>query len=250
MRTPNNESVGLHITDAPQPNKRANERTCILTGEASLREKLLRLAISPEGDVLPDPAAKAPGRGAWIGVDREALELAIAKGHLKGAMARSFKSGGVSIPADLPDQIESALSKSLTQRLGLEHRAGNIVLGTAKIAEQARTGRVELLLHAQDASEDGRKKLDQAWRVGKELEGSGARGIVLPLDRTALSVALGRENTVHMALNTKGSATRIEHALARWLQFSKAGHSNPQGANRQSADRHKYASPIATASGQ
>jgi hypothetical protein len=47
------------------------------------RDALLRLAISPEGLVLPDPLARAPGRGAWIGVNRADLEIALANGKLK-----------------------------------------------------------------------------------------------------------------------------------------------------------------------
>lgn len=227
MRTPTNESVVAEITDAPQSNKRANERKCILSGEHSARDLLIRLAISPANvdgtcDVLPDPAGKAPGRGAWIGVDRAALEQAMEKGHLKGALARAFKGGGLNVPSDLPQRIEDALRSALVNRLGLELRAGHIVLGTAKIAEQARTGRVELLLHAEDSSEDGRKKLDQAWRVGREMEGTGERGCVLPLDRMALSVALGRENVVHLALINRGGAARIQSAIARLLHFSTA----------------------------
>lgn len=220
MRTPNNERVVSDIADAPSLNKRANERTCILSGEQQPREHLIRLALSPDCVVLPDAGAKAPGRGAWLGVSRPELESAIAKGQFKAALARAFKSGDTRFADDLPEQIEGALEKSLLQRLGLELRTGAIILGTAKIAEKARTGRVGLLLHANDASEDGRKKLDQAWRVGREIEGSGERGTVLPLDRTALSVALGRENVVHLALVDGGGAARIKAAIARLMHFS------------------------------
>ena len=220
MRTPPNERLTPDIADASQPRKseRAKscpERRCILSGETLPREQLVRLAISPDGLVLPDPAAKAPGRGAWIGVSRAELEAALAKGHLKGALARAFKGGALDIPADLPQMIEDALLRSLRDRLGLELRAGSLVMGSDRIAEQARTGRIALLLHAADASEDGRKKLDQAWRVGRDAEGSGERGHVLPLDRAALSVALGRDNVVHLGLADARSAQRVGVALQR-----------------------------------
>ncbi|MBO6945058.1 DUF448 domain-containing protein [Altererythrobacter sp.] len=229
MRTPPNERVSSDIVDKPRHRKTASgeacasktapERKCIMTGEHATRDSLLRLAISADGLVLPDPHAKAPGRGAWIGVSRAELETALAKGQLKGALARAFKGAKLEISADLPAMAEQALTKSLLDRLGLELRAGHLVLGTSRIEEQARTGRLELLLHASDASEDGRKKLDQAWRVGRDAEGSGERGIVLPLDRAALSVALGRDNVVHLALNNGAAARRIEGALARLLQY-------------------------------
>jgi hypothetical protein len=134
-------------------------------------------------------------------------------------LARSFKGANLHLAADLPDKIERALCKALTDRLGLEMRAGTLVLGSDRIAEQARQGRITSLLHASDASEDGRKKLDQAWRVGQDKEGSGDRGLILPLDRAALSVALGRDNVVHLALNNGAAARRIEGALARLLQY-------------------------------
>jgi len=95
-------------------------------------------------------------------------------------------------------------------------------LGSDRIAEQARMGRIALLMHAADASDDGRSKLDQAWRVGREIEGSGARGMVLPLDRMALSVALGRDNVVHVAVANGAAADRIANALGR-LQHYQAG---------------------------
>ncbi len=223
MRTPPNERLTSDIIDAPKARKASEpERRCVLSGEIAPRDRLMRLAISPDGDVLPDPAAKAPGRGAWLGVTLAELEQAMAKGQLRGALARAFKGASLNIPQDLPQMVEAALMRNFCDRLGLEMRAGNIVLGSDRIAEQARTGRIGLLMHAADASEDGRKKLDQAWRVGRDAEGSGERGAVLPLDRAALSVALGRDNVVHLALNNGAAAGRVQGALARLLHFKGA----------------------------
>ena len=74
---------------------------------------------------------------------------------------------------------------------------------------------MQLLIHAADAGEDGRKKLDQAWRVG----GGGRSGLVFPEDRTILSMALGRENVVHIALTDAAAARRVLHAINRWQAF-------------------------------
>ena len=38
-------------------------RTCILSRDEAPRDGLIRLALSPDGRVLPDIRAKAPGRG-------------------------------------------------------------------------------------------------------------------------------------------------------------------------------------------
>lgn len=217
MRIPHNEPLASAISEAP-------ERRCILTGGHGSRDDLVRLAISPANEdgvclVLPDALARAPGRGAWIGVSRAELEQAMAKGKLKGALARAFKGAALEIPADLPDRIEAALLRAAADRLGLEKKAGFLLTGSDRIAENARMGKVVWLAHAADASDDGSRKLDQAWRVGMEAEGSGMAGITLPLDRAALSVALGRDNVVHLALTDHAAAERVGAPLRRLLRY-------------------------------
>src|SRR5882762_6301362 len=119
LRMASNETHARVITPAsPSPDSRGeseghvSERKCILTGAHDARDNLIRIAISPDGDVLPDVRAKAPGRGAWIGVDRPTLEAAQVKGKLKGALARAFKGKPLSIPEDLPQRIETALERA------------------------------------------------------------------------------------------------------------------------------------------
>ncbi|MDP9412880.1 MAG: DUF448 domain-containing protein [Pseudomonadota bacterium] len=191
------------------------ERKCILSGAHEPRDNLVRLALGPDGQILPDVRAKAPGRGAWIGVGRKTLEMAQAKGKLKGALSRAFKTGDLSIPADLAERIEAALRQAALDRLGLEARAGTLLTGSEKIEAAGRSGQVHLLLHASDAAEDGSRKLDQAWRVG----GGAAQGLVFPAERAILSLALGRQNVVHVALIDRAAAARVRHAIDRWRAF-------------------------------
>ena len=239
MRTPPNERLTSDIADTPkarnasEPGKTCPERRCILTGETQPRATLLRLAVSPSGLVLPDAQEKAPGRGAWVCSERAAIEAAQGNGKLKAGLARAFKTGDLEIPEELPQMVEDALTRVVLDRLGLEMRVGHLMLGTQRIAETARAGGVALLCHASDASEDGRKKLDQAWRVGREMEGSGARGLILPLDRDALSVALGRDNVVHLALADDAAAARVLKPLVRLMLYM--GHDVPAEYGRAEA---------------
>jgi predicted RNA-binding protein YlxR (DUF448 family) len=220
LRTPSNERARLDIDDATAgPEQSGPVRSCILTRIRGERGGLIRLALSPDGQVLPDIRAKAPGRGAWIGVGRAELETALAKGKLRGALARAFKTNDLAIPADLPALIATQLERAALDRLGLEAKAGNLLTGSDKIAEAARSGRLHLLAHASDAGADGAGKLAQAWRVGSDREGSGLKGLVLPLPRTTLSLALGRENVVHIGLTDRAAAGRVKESLDRWLHF-------------------------------
>jgi len=210
LRNPNNDTARL--TDSP-------ERSCILSREHGSRDGLVRLALSPDSNVLPDVRAKAPGRGAWIGVTRAELETAVAKGRLRGALARAFKGAVLTIPADLPQLIEDALRRHALDRLGLEAKSGFVVIGGTAIDKAARSGKLYALYHASDAAADGAGKLAQAWRVGTDDEGSGRKGLALPVPRTILSLALGRENVVHVGLTDARAAQRANDALSRWLHF-------------------------------
>jgi uncharacterized protein len=205
----------------PLPNETDTlaERRCILSGEHGTRAGLIRLALGPDGSVAPDVRARAPGRGAWIGVDRAALETALTKGKLKGALARAFKTSEMTIAPDLPARVEAALERNALDRLGLEARSGTLLTGSEKIVQAARAGQVKMLLHAGDASADGNGKLDQAWRVGSDAEGSGKTGLVLSVDRAILSQALGRENCVHIAIINAQAAARVGEALNKWHSF-------------------------------
>jgi uncharacterized protein len=213
MRNPQNDT-GETLTLEKEAH--VPDRTCVLTRRKAAKEELIRLALSPEGEVAPDARARAPGRGAWIGVTRSELDAANAKGKLKAALRRAFKTNDLSVPADLGERTEHALRQTAFDRLGMEARAGNLINGADKVEAAARAGKVHLLLHALDASEDGRRRMDQAWRVG----GGGPQGMIFPEGRTILSMALGRENVVHVALTDPAAASRVRHALARWRVFT------------------------------
>ncbi|WP_448662409.1 DUF448 domain-containing protein [Sphingomonas sp. CJ20] len=239
MRNPNNDTPRVTRAEAAADGP---IRRCILSGEHDAREHLVRLALSPDGEILPDVRAKAPGRGAWIGVTAAELRTAQAKGKLKGALARAFKTGDFRIPDDLADRIAAQLQRSALDRLGLEAKSGSLLTGGEKLAAAARSGKLHLLLHASDAGEDGAGKLAQAWRVGSDREGSDLKGLTLPLPRTILSLALGRENVVHVGLTDSKAAARVSEALDRWLHFigpepaPKPCETGSQGASAHSSD--------------
>lgn len=208
MRNPRNDPADVPV------------RRCILSGDRADARLLIRLAVGPDGTVLPDIQGKAPGRGAWLGVTRAMLEDAIARGKLRSGLGRAFKGAALTVPDDLPDRIAQGLERATLDRLGLEARSGFLLTGTDKINTALRQGQVSLLLHASDSRPDGVAKLAQAWRVGLDREGSGETGLLLPVDRNHLSMALGRNNAVHVALIGSGAALRVLHHLERWLYFS------------------------------
>ena len=204
------------LTPAGQGEVAVPERRCILTGAHGPRAALIRLAVGPADQVAADLGAKLPGRGAWIVADRGVLDTAMAKGKLKGALARAFKSNSLKLPDNLADQIAAGLERRSLDRLGLENKAGHLIWGHERVGEALLKGKIRLLMHAADARADGMGKLESRRRGASPDTVS----IVLPVGRDQLSLALGRENVVHAAISDAASAARVIETLERWAAFS------------------------------
>jgi uncharacterized protein len=188
---------------------------CILSGRKTVPDDLLRLAIGPDDSVAVDFTGKLPGRGAWISLDRAALEVALAKGKLRAALLRSFKGAKLTIAADLPERIAQGLEKRVLDRLGLTMKAGALVTGSDAIAQLLNRGKAWLILHAADAAPDGIRKL------------GGSEMMILPCGREALSLALGKANVVHIGVSVEAAADRLLIDIRRWLAYGEAAQATP-----------------------
>jgi len=59
--------------------KEIRVRKCLVTGETYPAHMMIRFVLDPEGHVIPDVAAKLPGRGGWIRAEGQLLESAMKK---------------------------------------------------------------------------------------------------------------------------------------------------------------------------
>ena len=64
------------LTQAERPENGMRERRCIATGEVLPEARLIRFVLDPDGSIVPDIAAKLPGRGYWVSAERAAIERA------------------------------------------------------------------------------------------------------------------------------------------------------------------------------
>lgn len=199
----------------PRMSVHDSERRCVLSGEHGPRHGLIRLALGPDGEVAPDLGAKAGGRGAWLAVDRATLDAAVAKGRLAGALRRALRAEAVAVPVDLGQRIADGLAARALDRLGIETRAGNTVTGSERVEAAIRAGGIGLLVSAADAGDDGLMSLRAALRHASP----GAPAVALPVTREALSRALGRANTVHVAVRAGAPSERAGGDIARWRGF-------------------------------
>ena len=200
--------------DSRENGSQKNGRKCILTNETGPVETLIRLVPSPDGVLVPDVAARLPGRGVRMQTDGALIRAAVDNGSLHKAACRSLKcklpKGAVS--DDLAEQIEGLLVRRCLDRLGLEQRAGHVVTGFDKIKAalgKKSQGQPIMLVEAVDGSEDGRRKIQAA--VGNNVP------TVAVFDREALSGALGRENVVHVLLVKSGGTKKLMVDISRLL---------------------------------
>jgi hypothetical protein len=179
---------------------RSRERRCIVTGEVMPDNRLVRFVLAPDGQVVPDAAAKLPGRGLWVSATREAVGQAVEK----KLFARAAKAPA-NASADLADRAEKALVTRMLGDLGLARRSGALVLGFDNVLRALESPKPpKLLIDASDGAADGKRKLYNA---------AHARGVkpqlVTCLTSAELGLALGRENVIHAAVQPGGLAERL-----------------------------------------
>lgn len=178
------------------PGRRPPERRCIITGDTGTPATLVRFAIGPEGQVVPDIDGKLPGRGIWVTARRDAVEKAVAKGLFARAAKQNAKA-----PADLADQVEEGLRRRVLALLGLARKAGQLMAGLAKVEDTAAKSHVVALFLASDAGTEGQRN------AGALSTRTGAP-VVAAFSAEQLGLALGRPNVVHAALTAGGAARK------------------------------------------
>lgn len=171
-----------------------NERTCIVTRRGGEQDDLLRFVAGPDMSVVPDLKRRLPGRGCWVTADRVHVDEAARK----NLFSRAFKAK-VTPAADLGAMVDSLLARSALGALGLARKAGQVVLGAAKVDSAVRSGRAMLVLHAVEASPDGVRKIDQARRAVVHLDGPAIPAWKL-FSEAELGLALGGTNVIHAAV--------------------------------------------------
>ena len=171
-----------------------SERTCIVTRRAGEPDGLLRFVVGPDMTVVPDIRRKLPGRGCWVTADRAHVEEAVRK----NLFSRAFKAK-VATPPDLGGLIDRLLAQTALGSLGLARKAGQVVLGAAKVDGTVRSAKAMLVLHAAEASPDGVRKIDQARRAVVHLDGPSIPAYKL-FSEAELGLALGGTNVIHAAV--------------------------------------------------
>ena len=151
--------------------------------------------MGPAGELVPDVAARLPGRGLWMTPQRDILERAITR----RLFARSAHRP-VMAPPGFADRIEALLVQRCLDMIGLARRAGLAVAGLEKVHHATRTGKAGLLLLALDGAEVGRTKVRA---FGRGLP------VAIVLTAAEMGSIFGRERVVNVAIDGGRLCSRL-----------------------------------------
>lgn len=84
--------------------KKIPMRKCVATGEMKPKKELIRIVRSKDGEVSLDPTGKKSGRGAYLTLDRDIIELAKKKNVLANHLSTQ-------IDASLYEQLLELVDK-------------------------------------------------------------------------------------------------------------------------------------------
>ena len=205
---------------------------------------MIRFVVGPDRQLVPDLAARLPGRGIWLSACGDVLNSGLlqqdgrqrgkqgngtqpspGQRHLERAFARAAR-GPVSVPAELSLLLQAALVRRIGECLGLARRAGQAVAGYEKAREALRAGGYRLVLQASDGSEAERSRF---------LSGLGsALTIIDPLPGEALGRVFGRDYVVHVAVapGKLAESLVLEAGRLAGLKNGSARASGPARASR------------------
>jgi predicted RNA-binding protein YlxR (DUF448 family) len=188
------------------------ERTCIVTREVRPPAQMIRFVLGPESQVVADLRHKLPGRGAWVTARADVVETAVKR----RLFSRAFKTEAKA-PATLAQDIDASLVSDLRQALALANKAGAVVTGFTKVeAAIAAEKPIAALVHAAEASEDGRRKLAGALRK-RFGDAISDVPVIDVLPGAELDLALGRSHVIHAGLVAGAGSDGF---LMRWHRLS------------------------------
>ena len=177
-------------------------RRCAVTRERLPKERMIRFVVGPERQIVPDLAARLPGRGIWLSARRDVLESA----RNRGAFAKAAR-GQVQVPPDLTSELQASLERRVGEIIGLARRAGQAVAGFGKAREWLAAGRAGLVVQASDGSPDERARFLAGWREKVP--------VIAPLDAAALGAVFGRDHAVHAVVGVGRLADMLREEAGR-----------------------------------
>lgn len=164
--------------------------TCIMSGEALDKDRMIRLVIGPDGVLYPDFAEKLPGRAFWCNLYRPVFEQALHDNPF-----------GATIPDDMMDRVEKGLRTLALGLISMARKAGHLYTGAEKTEQLVRDGHAAIYLTASPRDGDTRMKI--TFLAGEKCR------IVDLFTSDELSTASGMNKVFHAAMMHGGTSKQF-----------------------------------------
>ena len=179
----------------------AARRTCVACRTEEDRDDVIRLARSPDGEVVPDLKGTLPGRGAWIHPRAACL---VAASTDRAILSRAFKEK--TDPGPLQERVRACVLSALADGLSIAAAGGGLVAGHDAAEAGVRSGEIVVLMYANDASERTRASVDRAGAVPS---------VVVPFDRAELGRRIGQEPRAVVGVRGFSCTVHLRRQLRR-----------------------------------
>ncbi len=181
------------------------QRKCIVSGQTLDKDALLRFTLTPDLQVIPDFKKRLPGKGVYVRNSRKALQTAVEKNLFAKALKQKAK-----VDETLTAQTEGLLRKHALEAVSLARKAGVLVTGMEKVSESLKKNKIAFILEANDAGEDGHRKI---------LNAAGDIEVFRLFSSEELDKALNKVSTVHAAFVKGQMAQNVRGTFKKLFDF-------------------------------
>lgn len=129
--------------------KNVPQRTCVGCRTTHDADQLLRLACTPQGQVIMDVTDRMPGRGGYVCYNATCLQKALQPAKLSLIFKRSVMSPDFN---EAYKTVVQSMHIRLRTRLGMAQKAGAIVSGSETLRKALAQATVHCLILAEDAA--------------------------------------------------------------------------------------------------
>ncbi|PLX96935.1 MAG: DUF448 domain-containing protein [Desulfuromonas sp.] len=135
------------------------QRTCLGCRKSADQDGLLRLVLSPAGELLVDYRQRLPGRGAYVCFSADCLREAVRRRQF----SRAFKREVPCVDSQLMLQsLQHQLQEKILGLVGMARKSGQAISGSGQVLDALREGgEVALVLVADDLSAGIREKIER-----------------------------------------------------------------------------------------
>jgi predicted RNA-binding protein YlxR (DUF448 family) len=189
------------LPEGPRKGKasRRPERTCVGCGRTDAADALVRLIVSPQGEVAFDLAGGQFGRGAYLHPSPTCIAAS------PRGLSKSFRQRiGISA-VELASALRAAAERRAFGLIGSAVRSGKVDVGGEAVAKALEADRLEIVVVARDAA--------AAAALGPIMTAVREGRAVAVGTKAELGALVGSSDVAVLGLRTRGLAAELKKTV-------------------------------------